>query len=125
MPAVVDDGSKRRSRAGALIELARIRAGLTQVELARRARTSQTAISAYESGGKVPSLATLERVVTAAGFDLRMSLAPADDHDESLARYLATLPEGARAKFDREQQARTPSTRKPAAVRRRAAQESA
>ena len=106
-------GSPReRSRSGALIELARIRAGLTQVELARRAHTAQTAISAYEAGAKVPTLETLERILAAMGFDLRMSLTPAEDHDESLSRYLATLPEDVRAKFDRGQRARGTTRRK-------------
>lgn len=109
---------KRRSRAGALIELARIRSDLSQAELARRAGTSQTTISAYESGAKVPALATLERVLAAAGFDLRMSLATAEDHDESLARYIATLPPEVRDKFEREQQARGPAGSVPASRRR-------
>jgi transcriptional regulator with XRE-family HTH domain len=122
---VADGSTRQQSRAGALIELARIRASLSQVELARRAQTSQTAISAYESGAKVPSLETLERILGAAGFDLRMSLAPAEDHDESLARYLATLPADARAKFDRAQQARVVKSGKPAASRRRAVRKSA
>ncbi|MHB8670443.1 MAG: helix-turn-helix domain-containing protein [Acidimicrobiales bacterium] len=125
MRQVAKDSTRQPSRAGALIELARIRASLSQVELARRARTSQTAISAYESGAKVPSLETLERILGAAGFDLRMSLALAEDHDESLARYLATVPAGARAKFEREQQARVAKSGKPAASRRRAVRKSA
>src|SRR4051794_23460774 len=96
--------SKRpRSRAGALIELARIRSALTQAQLAQRSRTSQTAISAYECGSKFPSLETLERILAAAGFSLRMSLAPADDHDESVARDLGTLRDGARAPFEQKQ----------------------
>lgn len=125
MSPVAKDSPKQRSRAGALVELARIRSGLTQVELARRAQTSQTAISAYELGAKVPSLETLERILGAAGFDLRMSLAAAEDHDESLARYVATLPEDARAKFVREQQARVTPARKPSAARRRVARRTA
>ena len=116
---------RQQSRAGALVELARIRAGLTQAALARRADTSQTAISAYELGAKMPSLETLERILAAAGFDLRMSLAPIDDHDESLARYLDTLPAKARAQFEREQQARAAKTRTTAAGRRRVRRKSA
>jgi transcriptional regulator with XRE-family HTH domain len=123
MPKLANESTGQPSRPGAFIELARIRAGLTQAALARRARTSQTAISAYESGAKVPSLDTLERILAAAGFELRMSLAPAEDHDESLARYLDTLPKGARARFDREQQARITQARKPPSVRRRAARQ--
>ncbi|MCP9488387.1 MAG: helix-turn-helix domain-containing protein [Solirubrobacteraceae bacterium MAG38_C4-C5] len=46
---------------------ARRRAGLSQTELARRAGTSQATISAYESGRKQPSVATLSRLLAAAG----------------------------------------------------------
>lgn len=46
---------------------ARKRAGLTQAELARRARTSQATISAYEAGRKQPSVATLSRLLAVAG----------------------------------------------------------
>ena len=64
-----------------LIRMARRRAGLSQEELARRAATSQAAISAYESGRRSPSVATLTRILTAAGFELRMRLAEPDTHD--------------------------------------------
>lgn len=87
------------SRAGALIAAARLQAGLTQTELAERAGTTQPTISAYERGAKTPDLATLERVVAAAGFDLHMTLAPADDHDDSLERWESTLPEATRRSF--------------------------
>lgn len=46
---------------------ARRLAGLTQSELAERAGTSQAAISAYESGAKQPTVATLDRLLAAAG----------------------------------------------------------
>jgi transcriptional regulator with XRE-family HTH domain len=46
---------------------ARRRAGLTQAELAARAATSQAAVSAYESAAKTPSVATLSRLLAAAG----------------------------------------------------------
>ena len=78
--------------AGNLIRLARIEMGLSQRELARRARTSQATISAYEAGEKSPSLETLARIVRAAGLDLRIQLAPADGHDEWLALYERSLP---------------------------------
>jgi transcriptional regulator with XRE-family HTH domain len=51
----------------ALIAGARSRAGLTQRELAGRSGTSQPALSAYESGAKVPSAATLARILAACG----------------------------------------------------------
>jgi transcriptional regulator with XRE-family HTH domain len=45
-------------------------AGLTQEALAARAGTSQATISAYESGAKQPSVATLARLLEAAGAQL-------------------------------------------------------
>jgi transcriptional regulator with XRE-family HTH domain len=52
--------------------LARVRAdaGLSQDEVARRAGTSRTAISAYEHGHKSPSLDTVERLLESAGYEL-------------------------------------------------------
>lgn len=46
---------------------ARERSGLTQSQLAARAGTSQATISAYERGRKQPSVATLSRLLAAAG----------------------------------------------------------
>jgi transcriptional regulator with XRE-family HTH domain len=45
-------------------------AGLSQDELARRAGTSRTAVSAYEHGRKSPSLDTVDRLVAGAGYEL-------------------------------------------------------
>lgn len=56
------------------IRSARSRAGLTLRALAARAGTSHSTISAYESGAKVPTTATLERIVRAAGFAIDTSL---------------------------------------------------
>jgi transcriptional regulator with XRE-family HTH domain len=53
-----------------VLERARRGAGLSQRELAERARTSRTAVSAYEHGRKSPSLGTVERLVTASGYEL-------------------------------------------------------
>lgn len=66
---------------------ARVRAGLTQRELARRARTSQSAVARIESGAVSPSLETLRRLVAACGFDLRLSLAPAGASDPVVEAY--------------------------------------
>jgi transcriptional regulator with XRE-family HTH domain len=61
----------RREMAGAdLLERIRRAAGLSQDELARRAGTSRTAVSAYEHGRKSPSLDTVDRLVTSAGYEL-------------------------------------------------------
>ena len=56
-----------------IIEVARRAAGLTQAELARRAGTSQSAISEYERRRKSPVLDVAERLVWAAGSDLAMT----------------------------------------------------
>jgi len=58
------------SEVAELIREARTKAGLTQSELAGLARTSQPTIAAYESGAKVPTAATLERLLRAAGVRL-------------------------------------------------------
>jgi transcriptional regulator with XRE-family HTH domain len=52
--------------------LVRVRhaAGLSQDELARRARTSRPTLSAYEHGRKSPTLATTERLLAEAGYQL-------------------------------------------------------
>lgn len=52
---------------GDMVREARLAAGLTQAELAARARTSQAAISQYERGAKSPSAETLARLVEATG----------------------------------------------------------
>jgi len=61
--------------AGGLLREARRAAGLTQVQLARRAGVTQSVISAYESGRREPALSTLVRLVEATGgrldFDIR------------------------------------------------------
>jgi len=50
---------------------------LTQKELAGRSATTQSAIAAYEGGTKQPSVATLNRLVRAAGCSVAWSLGPA------------------------------------------------
>jgi transcriptional regulator with XRE-family HTH domain len=60
----------------ALIRDARQSAGITQLELASRAGTAQPAVAAYESGARVPSLATLERLLDACGYDVEVRANP-------------------------------------------------
>lgn len=59
-----------------LVTSARHQAGLTQQQLAERAGTSQPAVARLERGEGNPSLATIERLLAAAGFDLRLELLP-------------------------------------------------
>lgn len=58
----------------AVLAEARRRSGLTIRQLARRAGTSHSAIAAYESGAKAPNTATLQRLVSACGFDIDAGL---------------------------------------------------
>lgn len=50
--------------------------GLTQSELAKAAGTSQSAVAAYESGAKVPSLRTLRRLARSSGHDVHVTITP-------------------------------------------------
>lgn len=59
-----------------LTKQARRAAGLTQTELAKTAGTAQSAVAAYESGGKTPSLPTLERLLDACGHQLELTARP-------------------------------------------------
>lgn len=56
-----------------VIETARRAAGMSQAELAGRARTAQSAVSEYESGRKSPTLAVTERLLAAAKADLTVA----------------------------------------------------
>ncbi len=56
---------------------ARLRSGLTLRALAARAETSHSTLSAYESGRKIPTVETLDRIVRAAGFELGVEVRPA------------------------------------------------
>lgn len=56
---------------------ARLRAGLSQAELATRMRTSQSAIARLESGQTLPSTKTLLRYAEATGSKVRVRLSAA------------------------------------------------
>lgn len=73
------------SPAAALLQLARLKAGMTQRELAERASVPTTMISVYERDRRQPSLQTLLRLLHAAGFELTMKLEPYDRHDDVLS----------------------------------------
>lgn len=72
-----------------LIKESRAAAGLTQAELAERAGTSQPTIAAYEAGDKIPNVATLERVLRAAGTNLTTSRSRGTRHADRLRRLLS------------------------------------
>ncbi|MBV8341248.1 MAG: helix-turn-helix domain-containing protein [Gammaproteobacteria bacterium] len=62
--------------ASRLLIAARRGSALTQRQLARRARTSQSVIARVEKGTVSPSWRTLERLLHCAGFELRATLLP-------------------------------------------------
>ena len=81
---------------GDLLREARLRAGLTQAELAGRAGTARSQISRYERSDVLPSLETLRRLVRACGLELGFRIFEADleDHDATLiAQTLPLTPE--------------------------------
>lgn len=71
-----------------LVKDARTAAGLTQAELARRAGTSQPTIAAYESGDKVPTAGTLERLLRASGARLTAIVSPGRSRRGTLGRLI-------------------------------------
>ncbi len=67
-----------------LIREARRRAGLTQAQLAQRAGVPQSTIGRIETGARVPSTALVERLIRAAGFEVRAGLGEPDPETDSL-----------------------------------------
>lgn len=59
-----------------LIKQARQDAGITQLQLADRAGTTQPAVAAYESGARTPTLTTLERLLCACEHNLEITASP-------------------------------------------------
>ena len=74
--------------AARLIRTARRRAGLTLRELAQRAHTSHSTLAAYEQGRKTPKVDTLDRILTACGFrvDVTLTARPPDVSADPAAR---------------------------------------
>lgn len=65
-------------RSAALIREARLRAGLTQAELAERTGRDRSVVARWEQGVVAPSIETLVELVRACGFDLPLELVPHD-----------------------------------------------
>ncbi|MDQ3674190.1 MAG: helix-turn-helix domain-containing protein [Gemmatimonadota bacterium] len=86
----------KRSTAAQLLSTARQRSGMTQRELARRARTAQSVVARIELAETSPSWDTLSRLLKAAGFGLatalrRITVEPAALDD--VPRILGLTPE--------------------------------
>jgi transcriptional regulator with XRE-family HTH domain len=97
--------------AAGLLRLARDKAGITQRELARAAGVSQQSISSYETGRKEPTLPTLQRLLAAAGLEMRIRLEPLDYHDATLEAFMRTLPPTLQAELAEESRARVENQR--------------
>jgi transcriptional regulator with XRE-family HTH domain len=76
---------------GDLIREARKRAGLSQVELAERAGTTQSGVARWESGRTAVSLDDVLRLTRLCGLDLELALVPHDDSDLAQAARLHPL----------------------------------
>lgn len=80
---------------GDLVRGARLRAGLTQAELARRLGRPQSQVARWERGSVRPSFETLRRIVRACDLELVVSLAAADDSYRTYIEELLDLsPQG-------------------------------
>ena len=84
---------------GTLMRQARLRAGLSQVELAERSGKDRAQIARWERDAVTPSLETLREVLQACGFDLDLQLV------------LYQPPDASRDAMLREELARTPQER--------------
>ena len=86
-----------RHDAARLLRSARQRAGLSQRALAERGGTSQSVVARIETGDTRPTMATLTRLLGAAGFDLATELEPRYELDpqllEDVERILRLSPE--------------------------------
>jgi transcriptional regulator with XRE-family HTH domain len=78
-------------RSADLIREARLRAGLTQYELAERTGRERSVIARWEQGAVAPSIETLVELIRACGFDLPLELVPRDSSGEERLRKNALL----------------------------------
>lgn len=81
-------------RSAAVIREARLRAGLSQHELAARSGRDRSVIARWEQGIVAPSVDTLLELVRACGFDLPLELVPLEaGRAERLRKNLLLSPE--------------------------------
>jgi transcriptional regulator with XRE-family HTH domain len=81
---------------GLLIREARLLAGLSQGELGARVGKDRAQIARWERGGVEPSFETLRELVRACGFELNVSIGPAEADKEGekvLRRKLRLSPQ--------------------------------
>jgi transcriptional regulator with XRE-family HTH domain len=76
---------------GMLIREARLRAGLSQVELAQRSGKDRAQLARWERDAVQPSLETLRELLRACGFDIDLTLVPHREDEHVDARLQKTL----------------------------------
>ena len=64
-----------------IIREARLKAGLTQTELAERLGRDRAQVARWETGGQEPSFENLRAVVEACGFVLKLEIAERKEND--------------------------------------------
>ena len=72
-----------------IIREARLKAGLTQTELAERLRRDRAQVARWEIGGQEPSFENVRAVVEACGFVLKLEIAEREE-DPALDAQLET-----------------------------------
>jgi transcriptional regulator with XRE-family HTH domain len=81
-------------RSAALIREARLRAGLSQAQMAERSGKERTVIARWEQGAVAPSVDTLVELVRSCGFDIPLELVPYDPGpDRQIAELQVLSPE--------------------------------
>lgn len=81
---------------GQLIREARLKAGLTQSELAERLRRDRAQVARWETEGQEPSFENLRAVIEACGFVLKVEIAERDTDpvvDAQIAQSLRLAPQ--------------------------------
>jgi transcriptional regulator with XRE-family HTH domain len=74
-----------------LIREARLRAGLSQQELAAKSGKDRTVIARWEQGVVAPSIDTLVELLRSCGFDIPLELVPYDPAPDERIREIQML----------------------------------
>ena len=83
----------RAMTAAQLIREARLRAGLTQSDLAARLGRERAQVARWEIGAQEPSFANLRSVIEACGFAFRVEIAEREETPELDAELQESVPQ--------------------------------